>query len=241
MIRLCHLDGAMRVRIKRIRFHLRSSMQLLRFGIPLCLQVLIYPLANLQIASAINSYGVACMAGNSASSTVEQMTASFRTSFGVSTATFMGQNLGAQKADRVKKSLWYHIGLVLLINTTVTMTVILTNEYWMHLFLKDDMAAIEYALLRNDMLCAAAVFAAMNAVLGNAIQAFGYPIWSTVNSVVWVLCLRFVWMATIYPVYTSYANLILCFTVSWILTMICNIVILSVVYTRYKRGKYKKI
>ncbi len=241
MIRLCHLDGAMRVRIKRIRFHLRSCMQLLRFGIPLSLQVLIYPLANLQITSAINSYGVACMAGNSAASTVEQMTAAFRTSFGVSTATFIGQNLGAEKDDRVKKSLWYNIGLALVINATVGLLVVLTNEYWMQLFLGDDLSAIEYALDRNDMLATASIFAAMNAVLGNAIQAFGYPIWSTVNSVVWVLCLRAVWMATVYPVHTSYINLILCFVVSWILTMICNIVILSVVYIRYRSGKYKKI
>ncbi len=241
MVRLCHLDGIMRVQIKRIRFHFRSCMQLLRFGIPLSLQTLIYPLANLQIASAINSHGVACMAGNSAASTVEQMTAAFRNAFGASTATFMGQNLGAEKPDRVKKSLWYNLALVLTVNTFVSTAVLLTNEYWMHIFLKDDPSSIGYALIRNDMLMAASVFVSINAVLGNAIQAFGYPIWSTVNSVVWVLGLRAVWMAFIYPVSSTYANLILCFTVSWECTTLCNIVIFSVVYTRYKKGKYMRI
>lgn len=241
MLRLCHLDGVMRVRIKRIRFHFRSCMQLLRFGVPLSLQTLIYPLANLQIASAINSHGVACMAGNSAASTVEQMTAAFRNAFGAATGTFMGQNIGAEKPDRVRKSLWYNTGLLLAINTVVSLSVILTNEYWIHIFLKNDTAAVEYALIRNDMLMIASVFAAMNAVLGAAIQAFGYPIWSTVNSVVWVLGFRAVWMATVYEATPTYANLILCFSVSWACTMLCNTVILSVLYTRYRRGKYKKI
>jgi len=241
MLRLCHLDGVMRVRIKRIRFHFRSCMQLLRFGVPLSLQTLIYPLANLQIASAINSHGVACMAGNSAASTVEQMTAAFRNAFGAATGTFMGQNIGAEKPDRVRKSLWYNTGLLLAINTVVSLSVLLTNEYWIHIFLKNDTAAVEYALIRNDMLMIASVFAAMNAVLGAAIQAFGYPIWSTVNSVVWVLGFRAVWMATVYEATPTYANLILCFSVSWACTMLCNTVILSVLYTRYRRGKYKKI
>ena len=241
MLRLCHLDGVMRVRIKRIRFHFRSCMQLLRFGVPLSLQTLIYPLANLQIASAINSHGVACMAGNSAASTVEQMTAAFRNAFGAATGTFMGQNIGAENPDRVRKSLWYNTGLLLAINTVVSLSVILTNEYWIHIFLKNDPAAVEYALIRNDMLMIASVFAAMNAVLGAAIQAFGYPIWSTVNSVVWVLGFRAVWMATVYEATPTYANLILCFSVSWACTMLCNAVILSVLYTRYRRGKYKKI
>ena len=241
MVRLCRLDGVMRVQIKRIRFHFKSCMQLLRFGIPLSLQTLIYPLANLQITSAINSHGVACMAGNSAASTVEQMVAAFRNAFGAATATFMGQNIGAEKPDRVKKSLWYNTALILTINTLVSLTIVLTNKYWIHIFLKDDPAAVEYALLRINILMAASVFVSMNAVLGHAIQAFGYPIWSTINAVVWVLGFRAVWMASVYLASPTYANLILCFAVSWACTMVCNIVILSFVYGRYKKGTYKKI
>lgn len=56
-----------------------------------------------------------------------------------------------------------------------------------------------------------------------------------------VLGLRAVWMATVYPIYQTYSNLILCFVVSWVCTLICNLVIFSVVYVRYKKGKYKKI
>lgn len=241
MIRLCHLDGAMRVRIGKIRFHFKSCIQLLRFGVPLSLQTLIYPLANLQIASAINSHGVACMAGNSAASTVEQMTAAFRNAFGASTATFMGQNLGAEKPDRVKKSLWYNLGLAILINAVVSLAVLFTNEYWIHIFLKDDLSAVAYALTRNDMLMAAFAFAVINAVLGAAIQAFGYPVCSTINSIVWVLGFRAVWMAFIYPAHPTYATLIWCFVVSWCFTMICNICVFAFVYARYKQGKYKKI
>jgi len=241
MFRLCSLDGAMRVEIKRIRFHFASFKLLLRFGLPLSLQTLIYPLANLQIASAINSHGVACMAGNSAAVQAEQMTAAFRNAFGAATSTFIGQNLGAGKPDRVKKSLWYNMGLCFVVNTVVSLTVLFTNEYWMHIFIKDDIEAVKFALIRNDMLSSAYIFVTISAVVGNAVHAFGYPIWSSVNSVVWVLLLRAFWMKTIYPLYPTYNNLITCFTVSWACTAFTNIIIFSVIYFRYKKGKYKVI
>jgi len=241
MVRLCRLEGAMRVQIKHIRFNMKSCLQLLRFGIPLSLQTLIYPFASLQIVSAINNHGVACMAGNSAASTVEQMVAAFRTAFASSMATFVGQNLGAGKPDRVRKSFWYNIGIALAVNFVISMAALFTNEYWMQIFIKDDPAAIEYALIRNDMLMAATVIATMNSVLGSAIQAFGYPVCSTINAVLWVLGLRAVWMAFIYPHFGTYSNLILCFAVSWIFTFLCNVIIISVVYTRYSKGKYRKI
>ena len=241
IVRLRHLEGVLRVRIRRIRFHFKSFVQLIRFGVPISLQTLIYPLANLQIASAINSHGVACMAGNSAAVTVEQMTASFRGAFATATATFMGQNLGAEKSDRVKKSFWHNIWLVTVINTAVCMVVMLTNSYWLKIFLGNDTAAIEYAMTRNNILMSASIFAAMMAVLGHAIQAFGYPICSTFNALVWVLGLRAVWMAFVYPVWPTYESIIWCFALSWGMTVLCNVGILIVLYHRYNKGKYKRI
>ncbi len=241
IVRLCHLEGVLRVRIRRIRFHFEAFGQLMRFGIPLSLQTLIYPLANLQIASAINSHGVACMAGNSATQTVEQMVAAFRNAFGLAAATFVGQNLGAEKPDRVKKSFWHSLWLVVVVNTTVCMLVMLTNTYWLKIFLRDDMVAMEYAILRNKIMMTANIFAALHAIFTRTIQAFGYPVFGTVNAVVWVLGLRAVWMAFVYPLNPTYGLLIMCFSVSWLLTALCDMVILIVLYSRYQKGKYKRI
>lgn len=240
-VRLCHLEGALRVRIRAIRFYFSSFIQLIRFGVPLALQILIYPLSNLQIASAINSHGVACMAGNSAAMTVEQMASAFRNAFGSATGTFIGQNLGAEKPDRVRKSLWHNLWLVLVINTVVSVTVILTNPYWLKLFLKDDVAAIEFAISRNNLLMIVSVFPAITAVLGNAIQAYGYPVFSTANAVLWVLGLRAVWMGLVYPLCPTYPCLVQCFAVSWSMTTLCNVVMFAIIYVRYQHGKYKRI
>jgi len=241
ILRLRRLDDGIRLRITRIRFRFHAFTQLMRFGIPLALQTLVYPLANLQIAAAINSYGIVCVAGNSAANTMHQLTASARTAFGTAAATFMGQNLGAEKPERVRASLFHVIWMCLAFCLPLAFFEWLLGPLWLQIFLGQDTAAIGYAMIRVVILNSCTFFRLMNTVLGNAIQAFGYPIFSTINAVAWVLGFRIFWMKLIYPIYTSYASLITCFSVSWVLTFICNAVIFTVVYLRYRHGKYKRI
>lgn len=241
LLRLRRLEEGLRLRLNRLRFHWRSFATLMRFGVPLALQTLIYPLANLQIAAAINSYGVVCVAGNSAANTMHQLTASVRTAFATAAATFMGQNLGAEQPRRVRASMWHCMWLALAFCLPLTFLEWLTGPQWLQIFLGQDWAAIEYAMIRVTILDSCAFFLVMNAILGHAIQAFGYPIFSTVNAVAWVLGFRIFWMALIYPAAPSYASLITCFVVSWGFTFLCNAVILAVIYLRYRKGKYRMI
>ena len=241
ILRLRRLEGGLAVRMLKLRFNAKAFSQLMGFGIPLALQTLIYPLANIQITAAINSYGVLCVAGDSAASTMHKLTTSVRNAFGTAVATFMGQNIGVKRPERVRASLLHSTWLALAICLPVAFLEWLLGPLWLQLFLGQDLVAIEFAMIRVRILNIFAFFVTMNAVLGNAIQAFGYPIFSTLNAVVWVLGFRVVWMRFIYPVHTSYTSLIGCFVVSWMLTFLCNAVILGVIYCRYHKGKYKRI
>ncbi len=241
IIRLCHLEGGLKLRLSRMSFNFHSFSQLMRFGIPLALQILVYPLANIQIAAAINSYGVVCVAGNSAAVTMHEILAAFRTAFGTAVATFMGQNLGARNHERVRGSLLHNTWLAIAICLPLSFLEWALAPLWLQIFLGQDAAAIEFAMIRIAILDASMIFLLLNNILGHAIQAFGYPVFSTVNAVVWVLGFRIFWMAVVYPAFTSYASLILCFAVSYVLTFICNVVIFGVIYRRYKKGRYIKI
>ena len=238
LIRLCRLDGALKFRPSKMRFSPHSFSQLMRFGIPLALHVLVYPLANVQIAAAINSYGEICVAGNSAALTMHDIISAFRVSFGTAVLTFMGQNIGADKPERVRASLLHNAWMSIAVCLPLSFLEWALAPLWLQLFLGKDIAAIEFAMIRVAILNASMFFLVMNSVLGNAIQALGYPIFSTLNSVVWVLGFRIFWMMFVYPIHTSYASLMMCFSVSYVLNFICNLAIFAVVYYRYKKGKY---
>ncbi len=81
----------------------------------------------------------------------------------------------------------------------------------------------------------------MNTVLGPTLQAFGYSMLCSLNSIIFVLCFRVVWMAFIYPQYLTYNCLIACFLTSWILVMLTNIIMCAIVFLRYRKGLYKRL
>ena len=67
------------------------------------LQGCLFSISNVLIQSSVNSFGASCVAGNTAASNVEGIIYTAMNSFYQSAISFVGQNYGAGKIDRVKK------------------------------------------------------------------------------------------------------------------------------------------
>ena len=244
IIRLCRMDGDCRLDLRNIRFDFPALSKILRYGLPLALSTMIYPLSNLQIQSAINSFdpifGTAT-AGSSASGTIESIPAAFTTSFGATAAVFVGQNIGAGRSERVKKSFWLCLALGVASTAVIGGFMYLTGEFWLSILVKNDPKAIHFGMIRMFYLCLFYFVAAANNALSHTIQAYGYPAASTVISVVGVLIFRVIWMATVYPHFQTFDNLMLCFLVSWLTILAANILTLSVIMIKFRKGVFKKL
>ncbi len=103
MIRLIKSNEVYKVTIRKIRFHKEMLIKILKVGLPSGLQNSIISIANVVVQSNINSFGEFAMAGCGAYSKIEGFAFLPITSFTMAITTFVGQNLGAQKYDRVKK------------------------------------------------------------------------------------------------------------------------------------------
>ena len=108
--RLLKSEGLIHISIKKIRFHLTTLKQIVRFGLPTALQGSIIDIANIMIQSYVNSFGKNAMAGVGAYSKLEGFAFLPVISFSMAMSTFISQNLGAQKKERVKKGMRF--GLV---------------------------------------------------------------------------------------------------------------------------------
>ena len=241
--RLCRLEDSTRVSIPKMRFDLKSFALIFRFGIPVSVSNMILPFANLQIVSAINSFGVDAVAGFSASSSAGSIIGAIAAGFGSATTTFMGQNIGAKNVDRVKKSFWYSLGLNVLISGALGVLVFLSGRLWIGLIIGfDATAAIEYGMIRMFYVTLFMFISAANRSFNGALQAFGYPFLTSVSNIVFSLGFRILWMQLIYPKSPTFSMINACFTVSWTLNMIFYGIFFAFVYTRYvKKGICKKI
>lgn len=210
-------------------------------GIPISLYRCLFPLANLQIQAAINSFGSSVLAGNSAAIAVENIIAAFTTTLGGACAVFVGQNLGAEKPDRVRRSFWCCIGIDLALILPLSIAMYSAGPFWTNLLVPGNPVAAEHAMIRMFYVLFFYWILGLNNVLGQTLQSFGYSFLSSLNSVICVFGLRIVWMAFIYPHYQSYQSLTFCFLCSWISLFFLNLVMVTIVLRRYRKGKYRKL
>ena len=241
--RWIRMDGVCRLILSKIRWSTVGFVRVLHYGLPLMVSSMLYPISNLQIQSAINNISVSAIAGNSAASTIETLGASgINSAFATATTAFMGQNIGAKKHDRVKKSFFYCLIFSISISVVVSLSFYLAKDFFLSFILTNDTEAYSFAYLRMQCVLLFYGIASANGCLTHAIQAFGYPIYGTTVSIISVFGFRVVWMQFIYPIFApSFFHLVFCFTLSWSLLLAFNIGGFIYFYRRYIKGKYKKI
>lgn len=229
-------EGLCRFSCKKLSFDGRMLGQILRYGIPLAAATAIYPIANLQIQPAINSYGAANLAGSTAAINVESVISALQTAFGSAGVTFMSQNIGAHNRKRVEQSFAVCGGCAVLSGLVLGMgAAFLLPEELLGLFLPGNAEAIFYGKNRLFYVAGFYWLAAMNNSLGAAVQAFGYPTMSTLNNLVSVLGFRTIWMNFVYNKAPTIDRLNMCYTISWGIT--CIIYIGLFVYALHKYRK----
>ena len=108
-IRLMRCDAPYRLKLKEVRFHGDSMKSILRYGLPSGVQNSVIALANVVVQSNINSFGKEAMAGCGSYAKLEGFAFLPITCFTQALSTFVGQNLGAGKHDRVKKGVVFGI------------------------------------------------------------------------------------------------------------------------------------
>ncbi len=240
---LCHIEGDAKLDLLHMRFHFPTFVQILRFGIPTSISNLILPLANLQVTSGINSYGVEAVAGNSAAVSVHSFSNSFISGFGMAANTFIGQNIGAKNKDRVIKSFWTLLWMSIGISGSLGVILFLTGRYSLALIVGASATeAIEYGMQRMLYVTLFTFVSAINNILSHSLQSFGYPVFTSISNIFFTLGLRVLWMNFIYPRYQSFDNIMLCYTVSWSLNMMLYAIFFAFIFIRYiKKGICKRI
>ena len=109
LIQLLRAEGSHRLVIKEVGFHMESLKNIIRFGLPSGIQNSVIALANLVVQTNINSFGQYAMAGCGAYFKLEGFAFLPVTCFAQGLSTFVGQNLGARKYDRVKKGVRFGV------------------------------------------------------------------------------------------------------------------------------------
>lgn len=238
--------GACSFSLRCLSFSFRELVAIFRVGLPCAFNSALFSLSNVQMHAAINSYGAAATAGNAAASNIENFVGAFSTGFNGATVPFVGQNVGAGNRERVKRSIGFCILSSASLAFMISIPLYLLGEPLLSLFGADSAGAIEAGMSRMRHILLFYTMAAIMNIFSSALQAFGYSLITMLSSVFTVFVFRIIWLELIYPplevIQHTIDNVYLCYTFSWTLTFVANLVAFLIVFLRYMRtGRVKRL
>ena len=107
--RLMRVKEPYQLKLREIRFDFTCLKSIVQFGLPSGVQNSVIGIANLVVQTNINAFGAAAMAGCGSYAKIEGFAFLPVSCFSMALTTFVGQNLGAHKHDRVRKGIGFGI------------------------------------------------------------------------------------------------------------------------------------
>ena len=117
MFTLFRTDSCVKIIPSKLKMHWDVLARIIRVGIPAALQMAIISFSNIFVQSYINHFGADCMSGWTAYSKIDALMLLPMQSIGLATTTFVGQNIGVGKVERVREGV--RTGLMLSVAATV--------------------------------------------------------------------------------------------------------------------------
>ena len=151
-IRLVRFETPYQLKLKEVRFYGRSMAEIVRYGLPSGIQNSVIALANVVVQTNINAFGEQAMAGCGSYSKIEGFAFLPITCFTQALATFVGQNLGARKYDRVKKGVAFGIGCAVSLAELIAVFSWVFAPQLIGIF-NDDPQVIDYGVRHMRTIC----------------------------------------------------------------------------------------
>ena len=157
------------------RISFRSWGRLLALGIPMALQFSITAIGTIIVQGAVNVYGEIYMAGFSAAGKLQNIIATVFSAFGATIATYVGQNRGAGKMDRVRQGVRTTQMMIIVYSVFAMAVVLLFGRYMMWIFVSpSETEVIDVAVLYFRTVFWCYPFLGSIFLYRNTLQGLGY-------------------------------------------------------------------
>lgn len=165
----------LRLKKEDFRVSFRSMGQLLGLGIPMGLQFSITAIGTIIVQGAINALGAVYMAGFSAAGKIQNMICTVFVAFGATIATFVGQNMGAGKMERVRKGVHITQAMILIWSVVTIAVVHFLGRYLMMVFIDpSETQVMDAAMTYFQLVAWCYPFLGSIFLYRNALQGLGF-------------------------------------------------------------------
>ena len=219
---------------------------ILRLGLPAGFQGTLFSISNIILTSGMNSLATTDIAGKTIAINIEGLVYTAMNSYLHASTTFTGQNFGAKKPDRIKKSIIYAALQVTIVGVVGGIILILFGkpiaEMYVDLNDPNREAVLQAAMDLMTFMLSCYFLCGVMDTLSGALRGLGYSVIPMIVSIGAICVLRAIWVFVFFPMeqFHSLIGIYLIYPISWSLGIIFNTIALLVVYPKVKKSMIKE-
>lgn len=235
MIVLSRERASYRVVWNRIRLNSEMIGKIVRVGLPMALQSAVVSFSNVFVQSYINHFGVAAMAGWLAYGKVDKFCLLPIQSLSLGLMTFVGQNYGAKRYDRIRKGI--RTGLTMCFGIAICMIILINlfAESLVSMFIQSpDVVKFGTLFIHIEMPFYLAL--CVNSVYDSTLRGIGMTKGPMLIMMINSILFRQIYLFVVSRVSESMIPIVLGYPLGWIL---CS-VMLVLYYKHHCSSAYKE-
>lgn len=220
-VTLLRSTGDYALRPKELKLSKGITGNLLRIGIPSAVQYALFQFANLFVQVGVNSFDTVIVEGTAAAANADGIVYEMMAAFYTAGATFIGQNYGAGKKDRILKSYFISTFYAIALAFLLGICLVLGGRFFLGIFTSDK-AIIQAGMYRLIVMSMSYwVSAFMDSAIA-ASRGMGYTTVPTVIVVMGSCVFRLIWIYTVFAFFRTITSLYLLYVFSWTITAIAE-------------------
>lgn len=230
LLHLMRVDDCYQVTLRQIRFDGWYLRKILAIGIPAGCRSCMYSLSNMVIQSAINGFGTERVAAWAVWGKIDSMYWMVLSSLGTATTTFVGQNYGAGKRDRVRKCV-VQMAAIFVMVTVFFMVFIRTFDSELFSLFSNDPKVLSAGLVMVNYMIRWYMAYILIELLSAVLIGCGDALIPTLITVVGVCVIRVIWNLVAVPRWHILRTVMASYPITWCITSTAFLVY----YLYYKR------
>lgn len=205
----------MQLSFKRLHVTGETLGKILKIGLPTAIAGSMFSVSNMIVQTAINSMGVATVAANTAYGRVDALWWMIDNAFSTSITTFVGQNYGAMKPERIRKAVREVLVMEIAVGILMGFLFVQGAPILLRLF-TDNEEVLAIGAQISTYMAPYYWFFTINEILSAALRAENYVYVSTIANLLGVFVYRIIWVKWIVPGGTL-QEVLACYPISWVL------------------------
>lgn len=231
---LTHAHDVYRIDLRHLKFDSTMLKEVISLGLPAALQSCLISISNLFVQRYVNLFGSSVMAGVGAAKKIDKFVGLIANSLGMSTATFVSQNIGAKRIDRATKGIRITFILAFIPVAIIGSFIYMHADMAISLFI-DDKDAIYYGAMMIHTMMPLYYSQSINQIMLNTLRGFGKSFVAMILSLLGMIGIRQLFLAISFSIERNVNHVFLGYPIGWIFSAL----FVSLYYFIVIRPKYK--